>query len=681
MLLVVLGSLFLLIGVLAIYVERNIVDDDRFADRAVHALDDGATRDEIGAIVAEQLEQVNPDVIAFRAVIESGVSALAGTEPFKAALRGGVYQAHKAAFGRGEDNAAVTIANFGVLATETLRALAPDVAKEIPKNFRAELITFAEAGPGTDLVQIELGAIPIVAPILALMLLALAVLVANDRRAGLTAAALGVAAVGALGVIGFEVGRALVAGAAADAGAEAAVRALWSAMLGDLADFSLALCFAGIIVAGAAASLIRPLDVASLLRRARQVLERTPRSATGQAIRALTLVLAGVLVLVAPELAVRIVALAIGLGLAFVGASELLALIAGKPEAAAQREVRWRWLLRPAVVALLAALGLGGVIAVASADDTGEPPVPAGCNGSEALCERPLAEVTFPATHNAMSAADYPGFLFPMHDRTIPNQLHDGVRGLLIDAYYGYAGRRVYSDFERGPNKLIADAQDELGPEFLAAADRLRNQAARPEGESKLFLCHGFCELGAIDLTETLRQINSFVDQNPGAVILIVIEDYADPADIVAAFERSGLAEHAYDGPIDEMQPTLGALVDSGKQVVVLAENRAGGAPWYRLAYDFFQETGFDFKRPEDMDCAPNRGDAGNPLFLINNWINTDPAALPSNAKKVNDRAFLLDRARRCERRRGAMPNVLAVDFYGEGDVLGVAEELTAGSD
>ena len=80
------------------------------------------------------------------------------------------------------------------------------------------------------------------------------------------------------------------------------------------------------------------------------------------------------------------------------------------------------------------------------------------------------------------------------------------------------------------------------------------------------------------------------------------------------------------------------------------------------------------------MDCAPNRGDPGNPLFLINNWINTDPAALPSNARKVNDKDFLLDRARRCARQRDAMPNVIAVDFYREGDVIAVADELTSAS-
>ena len=54
-------------------------------------------------------------------------------------------------------------------------------------------------------------------------------------------------------------------------------------------------------------------------------------------------------------------------------------------------------------------------------DDTGRAPeADGGCNGSPKLCERTIDTVTFPATHNSMAAAEYPGWLFPMHDRDDP---------------------------------------------------------------------------------------------------------------------------------------------------------------------------------------------------------------------------------------------------------------------
>src|SRR5215211_2072438 len=73
---IALGSVVLLLSELVIYSDRNFVDADRFADRAVSALDDDATREELGVIVADRLERkVDPDLVAYRAIIESVVSS------------------------------------------------------------------------------------------------------------------------------------------------------------------------------------------------------------------------------------------------------------------------------------------------------------------------------------------------------------------------------------------------------------------------------------------------------------------------------------------------------------------------------------------------------------------------------------------------------------------------------
>ena len=679
--LIAAGCLFLLVGELAIYTDRNIADADRFADRAVSALDDDATREEVGAIVARELEQANPDLIAYRALIEGLVSSLAGTQPFQSALRTGIAEAHRAAVDNGQDSAAVTIANFGVLATEGLRAIAPKAAKQIPDQFSAELISFSEGGFGTDLIQFDVGILPIVAPILALLFFGLGVAAANDRRAGMTGAALGVAGIGALMVLAYVVGEALVVHAATDAGAGEAVSSLWSALLGDLRDWNLTLCFAGAIVAGASASLLRPADAPSALRRLQAALERQPETSLGRALRGLTLLGVGIFALAAPSLAVRVLGVVLGLGLSFVGASELLELIAGPAETRERAQERSTQVLRRVLVATVAIGALVIVVLIARNDHTESDASPStGCSGSEELCDRTLDEVAVAATHNSMAAADYPGFLFPMQVATIPKQLEDGIHGLLIDAYYGYPGSRVYTDFDRGPNKLREQIESELGPDFAAAADRVRADIASPDGESDLFLCHGFCEMGAIGMVDTLTKVRDFVVNNPNEVLMIVIEDYVKPADVVDAFQEAGLADYAYDGPLDPL-PTLGEVVDSGKPVIVLAENHAGIAPWYRLAYDYFQETPFDFKTPAEMSCDRNRGAKRNPLFLINNWINTDPQAKPSNAAKVNAHDFLLQRASECATERDLFPNVLAVDFYNEGDVLGVADELNGVDD
>jgi hypothetical protein len=60
----------------------------------------------------------------------------------------------------------------------------------------------------------------------------------------------------------------------------------------------------------------------------------------------------------------------------------------------------------------------------------------------------------------------------------------------------------------------------------------------------------------------------------------------------------------------------------------------------------------------------------------MNHWVNTDPAPLASNARRVNAYEPLLARARECEKVRTHVPNLVAVDFYREGDLFKVVDAL-----
>jgi hypothetical protein len=302
------------------------------------------------------------------------------------------------------------------------------------------------------------------------------------------------------------------------------------------------------------------------------------------------------------------------------------------------------------------------------------------CNGSAVLCDRPLNQVVFAATHNSFAGADVPGFRFPEQDAGIPSQLDDGIRGLWIDAYYGIPGNRVYTDTSKINPALNAQLQKQLGAEFTAAADQIRARIAKPTNATpRVYLCHGYCELGAVDAMTAFRQIANFLHQHPDEVLVIDIEDYVTPKDMAELIERSGLGDYVYRGPAGPPWPTLGEMIDSNQRVLVMAEHRTAGAPsWYRRTYDLFQETPFAFRRPSDMSCALNRGRPGNSLFLINNWISTDPKPLKANARIVNAYPFLLARARQCESQRGLVPNAVTVDFYREGGLLRVVHTLNA---
>ena len=140
-----------------------------------------------------------------------------------------------------------------------------------------------------------------------------------------------------------------------------------------------------------------------------------------------------------------------------------------------------------------------------------------------------------------------------------------------------------------------------------------------------------------------------------------------------------------YRGPVAGEWPTLREALDHDWRVLFLAESEAGAQPWYHPAFErIVEDTPYTFRGAKPLidpaglaaTCEPNRGPEGAPLFLVNHWVSTDPTPRPSDAAKVNAREPLLRRMRECERVRGHLPNLVAVNFYRRGDVFGVVDTL-----
>ena len=162
-------------------------------------------------------------------------------------------------------------------------------------------------------------------------------------------------------------------------------------------------------------------------------------------------------------------------------------------------------------------------------------------------------------------------------------------------------------------------------------------------------------------------------------------DEGVSPTEMQSAFEQAGLLDLVYRGPAGPF-PTLRTMIDSDQRLLVLAENEADpSVPWYHLAFQHaLKETPYRFRTAAQLtdpaklpaSCAPNRGPESAPLFLVNSWVDTSPTPRPSLAARVNAREPLLERAGTCERIRGQIPNLIAVDFYRLGDLLGVISTL-----
>ena len=143
------------------------------------------------------------------------------------------------------------------------------------------------------------------------------------------------------------------------------------------------------------------------------------------------------------------------------------------------------------------------------------------CNGAEALCDLRLDEVALATTHNSMNDTE-DGFLYPSQERGIEAQLEAGVRGLLVDAFLGSvrtAGDEqiVYTELtDRRLTRLVKA----VGNEPAQHALRLRAEAGPPDADSPrdVYLCHAFCELGAVLFSDVVDVLHRFLDEHPGEV-------------------------------------------------------------------------------------------------------------------------------------------------------------------
>jgi hypothetical protein len=273
--------------------------------------------------------------------------------------------------------------------------------------------------------------------------------------------------------------------------------------------------------------------------------------------------------------------------------------------------------------------------------------VPTTCNGSEALCARRFDRVTFPMTHNAMSNAD-DGWAAPNQNHGIARQLQDGIRGLMLDTHY-YDEVNGYTD-------------------------------ARVDGVSPLdqaYLCHGTCDLGKRPLLDGLCDVTQLLDAHRGEIVSIIFEDYVTPEDTAAVMQAAGLTEYVHTHVLGTPWPTLRELIDKNERLIVFSETPHDAPAWYHPAWKHIWDTSYTYKSVADFDCATNRGQRSNALFLINHWLQTS-AGLPDPtlAAQANASSVMLARAQTCSADAGRPPTFLGVDAYDVGALFDVVKAM-----
>jgi hypothetical protein len=683
----VLAVLALAAGAILVYLRVELLEEEGFADRAVVAVRDPQVRATIADQTVALALDLEPDLLSARPLLASAVRGAIATPAFERLVRLAAINAHRVLFDEEDPTIAVDIADAAELIVPAVRSVDPELAEELPARLRAPLATLDRRDFASDTIELaeKVRFLAVILPLLGVVLLGACVWLSEDQGLALRRAPLAVAAAAALVLLMIALAepdatsrvKGLNLGQANDAIDDA-----WDALVGPLRTEALAVG----AVALAIALLVTPSAgrVLGPLGSGVRSLTAAPRGRPVRALRGLGLLAAGIVVVTADSDVVQAAGFVLGAVLVASGAADLIGAAAGP--VAARRPRPALDLRGPGVAAALAILlaAGAGVAALAAGDDDApsDPAAPANapttCNGSSELCDRRLNEVVFPGTHNSMSAADEPGWLFANQRRPIEAQLDDGIRLFLIDPHWGVpiADNRVRTDLEaEGVSRnRVAKA---LGPEAVRTADRIAGRvgAGTVGGTREVWLCHSLCELGATKMSDALTTYRDWLDEHPGELIVLLVEPSVPPWAVERQFRRAGLLGRVARLRRDQPLPTLGTLLERGRQLVVLGERDTGDLPWYLEAFDWIQDT--PLGADATSACGRSRGAADSPIFMINDWVDAFPPRPSANAR-VNSTEAILARAERCERIRGLPPSFIAVDHYDRGGVVAAAAELNS---
>lgn len=699
-----LGAVVLVLGVVAGYANHVLLDGPRFADKVDAVRQTPAVSSALGRSLSDSYLQQQPDLVALRPLVQSLATSVVASSALSRPTRAAAASFQRAATTPNSTQFALRIADAGSVLTAVLQKSVPAAAQNTPPDLSLQLAKVGgQSWSGTTIrIARYLMLAAWVLPMLGLALLGTGVTLAARRRHATLVASLATLGATALAAATLLVADHVAAAQDTSTVKGALVREGWAAFFHPLWWWLGALALLCLFVVASSASLLPEYDPAQIIARAWRLVADRPHRFSLALLRALLFVALGVGTLVEPLTAAEVIGVLLGAGLLLYGLSEL-ALATNNDEVTAQRQrleqaeraraedwrERRRMHLRPGLTAALTAVFVcaGGFSVWAAV--SARPPVRASgpvagdgrvCDGYAALCTRPFTDVSFAASHNAMSVTGQPGWFLGEQGVPILQQLDNGVRALLIDVWPGQPRRS--GGVATAPGSYAearAQVTKEVGEETVAAGQRVFDAVAdpTPSGPEALYLCHGMCELGATSFLATMTSLKEWLDTHPDETISIIIEPYATPDRIGADIARSGLASYAYTPKIGTPWPTLRQMITSGHRLVVMLEHGSGGAtyPWLVDGYgQFLQETPYTFTAVKDFTCKPNRGPADAPLFLVNHWLATF-RNLVSSAREVNALPVLGARAEECRQQR-QQPNFVAVNYADIGAVQQVVNQL-----
>ncbi|XP_057531125.1 PI-PLC X domain-containing protein At5g67130-like isoform X1 [Amaranthus tricolor] len=249
----------------------------------------------------------------------------------------------------------------------------------------------------------------------------------------------------------------------------------------------------------------------------------------------------------------------------------------------------------------------------------------------------PFNKYAFLTTHNSFAIRGEPHNIkaprvtFTNQEDSITQQLHNGVRALMLDTY-DYKG--------------------------------------------EIWLCHSLRKCHAYTAFEraidTLKEIEAFMASNPSEIITLILEDYVKtPKGLTKIFEESGLVKYwfpASNMPKNGMNwPLVKQMVANNQRLVVFTSNKSKqesegiAYQWDYMVENQYGNTGMEAgKCPKRKESSP-MNDHTKSLVLVNHF-KTIPVRLTACEHNSEELTQMLETCYAAAGNRWA--NFVAVDFY-----------------
>lgn len=248
----VIAWLFVLIGVLGVYMHRTLYNEQVFSKRVTQVLEQPGVQMAVATELTDAIVKEVPKAVIARPLIQSAAQTVIAEPVFTEIVTAALVKFHALLLDPRASQIVFTIEGAPQLLEKTLAPYDQQLATEVGKAASAELAKLPDPGPAFRLIQLgaDLGPVAWVVLILGIGLGVLAALIAPSRRRGAISALVALIAVGlgiALVLGAVRVG--LDAATAKDAVLNEAATGVFQGLFGDLRDIARVIAIVGAIAA------------------------------------------------------------------------------------------------------------------------------------------------------------------------------------------------------------------------------------------------------------------------------------------------------------------------------------------------------------------------------------------------------------------------------------------------